>query len=170
MRPAVVAALLLIGCATEPELGAPRTFAQSVQRPLQPDFITPAFAARTQRLAATARRLWDEPERAARLPDTIARIADGEPGRAADVPATAADVATDEAWRLGVLRDDAGPVAGRLLGARGDRPHRRAAAAHLLGVARPPLGEIDDHRHRTDPDDDRPEATLLERVVRRLRL
>ena len=33
-----------------------------------------------------------------------------------------------------------------------------------------PLGELDDRRHRTRYDDDHPEATILQRLQRRLRL
>jgi len=40
----------------------------------------------------------------------------------------------------------------------------------VFGLDRRPLGEIDDREHRTDPHDDRPEATLWQRIARRLRL
>jgi hypothetical protein len=38
----------------------------------------------------------------------------------------------------------------------------------LLGFAHAPLPEISDRRHRTDPNDSRPEATWLQRLRRRL--
>ena len=40
----------------------------------------------------------------------------------------------------------------------------------LLGTSLHPLAEPDDRRHRTDPSDDRPEATFWQRLRRRLRL
>ncbi len=36
------------------------------------------------------------------------------------------------------------------------------------GLLRPPMSEPDDRRHRTDPDDDRPERSLWQRLSRRL--
>lgn len=41
------------------------------------------------------------------------------------------------------------------------------AALHLESRA---MGEANDRRHRTDPTDDRPEASLAQRLARRLRL
>jgi len=43
-------------------------------------------------------------------------------------------------------------------------------AIRLLGPPERALNEIDDRRHRTDPDDDRPERSLLDRLLRRLGL
>lgn len=45
-----------------------------------------------------------------------------------------------------------------------------AGLPFVLGADRRPLPEITDQRHRTDPDDVAPEATLVERIRRRLRL
>jgi len=43
-------------------------------------------------------------------------------------------------------------------------------AVWMLGTTRRPMGEIDDRMHRTRPDDNRPEASLWQRLRRRLRL
>jgi hypothetical protein len=45
-----------------------------------------------------------------------------------------------------------------------------AGLPFVLGADRRPLPEITDQRHRTDPEDVAPEATLVERIRRRLRL
>ena len=45
-----------------------------------------------------------------------------------------------------------------------------ALSMKLLGTSLHPLAETSDRRHRTDPSDDRPEATFWQRLRRRLRL
>ncbi len=45
-----------------------------------------------------------------------------------------------------------------------------AFTAGTLVIPTRPLPEIDDRRHRTDPNDDRPEASWWQRLRRRLRL
>lgn len=45
-----------------------------------------------------------------------------------------------------------------------------AALPAVLGLEHRPLREPGDREHRTDPNDDRPEATLWQRLARRLRL
>lgn len=83
------------------------------------------------------------------------------------------------------LTDDARALVARELRRRPDPTHLVLPTVHrlaehladdidllstLFGTWNHPLGEIDDRRHRTRFDDDRPEATLVERILRRLRL
>jgi hypothetical protein len=161
--------LLLCGCWSSPPVGGQHTALQSLQRPLTPDLTTATFAARTGRLAATLEHLASEPGRATRAAAMPGRLLGDELARGDDL----VDAATTIGGELGRGRDlgaSAASVLDHLAGPAGDRGHHTTAAARLLGLDRPPLGEIDDRRHRTDPDDDGPEAGFWQRILRRLRL
>ncbi|MBL8730703.1 MAG: hypothetical protein JNM25_19955 [Planctomycetes bacterium] len=168
--PIACTVLLLSACWSPPELGRPRTPLQTLQRPLAPDLTTAAFAARTRGLAAALAGLLAEPARVRNAAPVGERLIGGELRRAGELPARAAGLLHGEADRAAVLPHDAGGLLRQVAEPAGDRDHHLAATARLLGVDRRPLGEIDDQRHRTDPDDDRPEAGLWRRLVRRLRL
>lgn len=168
--PIACTALLLSACWSTPEVGRPRTAAQSLQRPLDPDFTTASFAARTRRLGSVFHRLIQEPGRAARAATAPGRALRSELARAEDLPATATGFVHREAYRTGSLHDDVGEVVHEVAAVEGDFDGHRTALARLLNVDDAPLGEISDRRHRTDPADERPEATLWQRILRRLRL
>ena len=171
MRLAAVLLLLpFAACAIEPELGARPSLAQSLQRPLQFDLSPGSLAARSSRIAALWDELQDEPGRLSRLTAAPAWIGDRAARRSTALPAAAARLVSGEAARPPAAVTRLEQLGAHLAAPEGDLASHQAAAAHLLGVARPPLGEIDDVRHRTDPDDDRAERSLWERLVRRLRL
>ncbi len=168
--PIACAGLLLGACWSPPEPGRPRTPLQSLQRPLAPDLTTAAFAARTHGLAAALARLAAEPARIGTAVPVAGRLVAGEYTRAVDLPAATAGLVHAAADRAAALPGSAGGVLRHVAAADGDREHHVAATVRLLGVDRQPLGEIGDRQHRTDPDDDRAEAGLWQRLVRRLRL
>lgn len=171
MRLAVVAVpLLSAACVTEPELGARPSLAQSLQRPLQFDLSPGSMAGRSARLAALWDELQDEPGRLARLTTAPAWIGERAARRSAALPATGARILADETARPPAAVARLEQLGAHVATPEGDLASHAAATAHLLGVARPPLGEIDDVRHRTDPDDDRAERSLWDRLIRRLRL
>lgn len=101
----------------------------------------PQSTSRDSLLSAPLRRV-------AALPTTLARLAGGELNRRPEPPA--------ELWRQPqqYARDLAEGV---------------VTAATLLQGSAHPLDESDDRHHRTSPHDDRPEASWLDRIRRRLR-
>jgi hypothetical protein len=162
--------LLCAACWSPPEPGRPRTPLQSLQRPLQPDLSTASFAARTRRLAAMFVQMTGEPGRIQKTVPVAERLFAGEVARTGRLPATATWIVHDEADRTAALQGDAGDLLHEVVTPEGDGDRHAAIGARLLGIDRRPLGEIDDRQHRTDPDDNRAEATLWQRLVRRLRL
>ncbi len=163
-------AQLLSACWSAPEPGRPRTPVQVLLRPLEPDFTTAAFAARGRHLGWAWRQLTQEPGRAADAAPVPARALGSELRRASALPAAAAGLLHRETNRAGQLHHDARMMLWQVAAPASDHDHHVAAAAQLLGIDEAPLGEIDDRRHRTDPDDDHPEASLWQRIARRLRL
>lgn len=172
VRAAIACAALLPfgGCWSAPELGAVRTPVQSLRRPLEPDLTTAAFAARGRRLSHVLDELTGEPGRAADLTAVPGRLLHTELTRSRELPGTATKLLGGEARRAARLADGTGMLWDRLLEPEGDDTHHVTATARLLGIDRAPMGEISDRRHRTDPADDRPELSLWQRLVRRLRL
>lgn len=168
--PFACTALLLGACWSPSEPGRPRTPLQVLQRPLEPDLTTASFAARVRRLSATTAWLTTSPARLARSHATATHLVGNELARSADLlPATGA-LLHDETQRVTAGTATATRWLHGVVEPGGDRTHHGAVTARLLQLDRPPLGEIGDRRHRTDPDDDRPEPSLLERLRRRLRL
>ncbi|MBX3463362.1 MAG: hypothetical protein KF830_09335 [Planctomycetes bacterium] len=168
MRPLALG-LLLAACVAPPEPGVRPTALQSLQRPLVPDLTPAAFTTRMHGLAFVLGELAEEPARLHRALSTPERVLAGTTRRADALAEDVVAAPRAELGRLADLEPNARAV-GPLLLPDGDAAHRRAAAARLLGVAKPPLDEISDRHHRTDPDDDAPEMALPERVLRRLRL
>ncbi len=162
-RLTAAAPLLLAACYATPPLEAPRTASNLVKSVLAHDLSTAGFAARAEDVGEVLGLLAKEPARPRRLPATAGTIA---------------------ATGLG----DAGHIAGRLEGIAASETRRRPAFERLSPLVAPlraddvrhtgavlltpaaPLGEIDDVRHRTDPNDDSPEDDLWTRLRRRLRL
>lgn len=110
-----------------------------------------------------------------------------EAGRLADVQPAASQLAAIDRDRMPALVRDLRAVPGRELDRLPDAlelepltgeldPHRfgrdlRATTEQmprLLWLERQPMEEHDDSRHRTDPDDVHPEASLWRRILRRL--
>jgi hypothetical protein len=118
--------------------------------------------------------------RRARALDALPAAAASELARTGRL-ARAGSIAGAETQRLPALLDTAHAVGAAEL-ARRPQPLRLVPTARRLGqdvadglvtgwqllAGRRPLGEPDDREHRTDPTDERPEATWWQRVRRRL--
>lgn len=165
---AFAAAAVLTACVAAPDADAPKGLGTSLQRVLAIDLSRPALSERSRGLADTGTSLG---QLALRTPD-------------ADSWGT---VAGAPAQRFGGLQRSSARLVEFALRPRGQGTERLFASAApqqvtsqlteslaglpwVLGADRRPLAEIDDLRHRTDPDDDHPEADLIERLRRRLRL
>ena len=170
MRPSsanavAVAAVLWLGACTAvpPEERGPLATAQ---RMLAIDFGPQAAAKQSrawQRLRAV---VGSDAQRAGELPAASSALA-GELQRAADARTTAATTVAGIARKPRPLpkelRTDPAQWAAGIVDAL-------AALPGLLRFDRRAMNEPNDRRHRTNPFDDRPEATLAQRLVRRLRL
>ena len=168
MRPVrltLLATIVLSGCYTAPPLGAPKTPVSVLQHVFAGDLSTSGFADRTRGAETTLRALAAEPLRTARIAPTAGRILADEPGRLAEIAPRTKSIAADELARI----PSAAHVATVLFPSPPARPAEdiRRVARRLLGTEAF-LGEIDDVRHRTDPDDDHPEKSLWQRLRRRL--
>lgn len=143
-----------------------------------PDFVHEShrLTAVDMGLASSARRLTNLTHRLAAAPAELSRLGNlwqarplvaAELRRGARMPAKAASLAGTDLARqprlpTGLLRRPA------------DYAHDLAedlvTTAQLLQGSHHPLAEISDRRHRTSPDDDRPELSWIDRIRRRLRL
>jgi hypothetical protein len=160
-RPLLLLAVLpLAACAGQPRHRSPLAAAGRV---LAIDFDQRRVAhvgALPERLHTGAS---SELARVGDLPPPAPLVAN-ETTRLVDASRTAKHLAANEASRRPNLPDvvlpDAGTFGQALADALADLP--------ALLWPRRPMGEIDDRRHRTDPADDRPEASLWQRLRRRL--
>lgn len=165
----LLACAVLGGCAMNFAPGADRGPIESLQRVLAIDFSTSAVAHRQAGIELAVHGLGHE---AARL------------GKLTEVPGK---VAHKTGTRLAAVSHDSVALLARELSPEFSVPPGAEAhfsASHyaqsladnladlpvIFGVAHRPMGEHDDLRHRTDPHDDHPEATFLERLRRRLLL
>lgn len=114
-------------------------------------------------ITETASTLAAEPGRAARVPAGVLRAVDMP--AAANAPATLGSIARAELRRAPTIP----ALVRRTPDAATIRRDAATIAREVFGDGTP-LDEIDDARHRTDPLDDRPEATLWQRIRRRLHL
>jgi hypothetical protein len=166
--PSPVVLLLLIAACTAPTEGTHNPVA-GAQRVLAVDFAPSVIARRQQALQRLPGHVAHEAHRAARIGDVPADAA-AELTRTADIPRTASTIAGGEAARTGNIPHTVAAivptpeeVGQRLADDLGNTPA-------YLGLTHRPLREVDDREHRTDPDDDRPEKTLWQRLARRLGL
>jgi len=114
----------------------------------------------------------------------VRSVVGAESQRAGELP-TASTVLAEELQRAAEARKAAATTAAQI--ARKPRPVPKdlrtepaqwaagivdvlAALPAALRLEQRAMSEANDHRHRTDPSDDRPEATLVQRLIRRLRL
>lgn len=100
--------------------------------------------------------------------DSAGQVLARESDRLDDAPRSAVALVDREGDRLGDLRNSRGFTA---LDPSTDLADLGDDLRHLprtLRLDRPMMGESDDRRHRTDPDDDRPEASFGPRLWRRL--
>ena len=140
----------------------------------------------------SAARLWTDWFSPAAVGRDLASAADRaaglakEPRRLTQASATAGNILAAEPRRLRGLGDSGGELLGRELRRTPFLPsptlqraldplsrlHNLAGVvrdpSHVLGLDRRILGEPDDLEHRTDPADDRPEASLGARIWRRI--
>lgn len=159
-----LAGLLLAACAAAPD--DERGPLAAARRVLAIDFGPRANEQRSvawQRLRAAVQ---SESTRAGSLPLPSALLA-AEGQRTAHARSTAATTVGLVARRPrpvpGALRPDPAQWAAGLVDAL-------AALPAVLRLEQRAMGEATDRRHRTDPNDERPETSLLRRLVRRLGL
>ena len=161
--------LLPTGCYTAPELKAHPSWPERIQRVFASDFSTTGWARRSEALRRPFTAVPGELLRVERFKTVPAAAAESVARAGERIPQTVATLAANELERPLNARTS---VFARLAPDRIAHDVGEAAASvpHVLGLDRRPLGEIDDREHRTDPHDDRPEATLWQRIARRLRL
>lgn len=167
---ALAIATALTACTSRPTLQSPRPLSaplHSAVRVFDLWFSPTAIASDARACAtATGALLGREFERGSTR-RTLNLLA-AEPGRAATLADDASALVGSETARLGNLarpphRAEFDP---RRTLARLRASLRRLPA--LLQLDRRALGEPDDRQHRTDPDDDHPEASWFARLARRL--
>lgn len=159
--------MLLAGCYAAPAPDAQRTPATLLQRVFAHDLSTSGFQARTGHAGEVLQTLAREPARAGRLPAASKQLAKDTAARGGQVPADTAQLVRTEMAR----RPDPKRIPALFAVADFAKvPRDIARVSTRVANSNAPLGEIDDVRHRTDPDDDRPEADLWTRLCRRLRL
>jgi hypothetical protein len=168
MRVAVLQLLLVSmlagGCATpDDDRHSPLAAAQRV---LAIDFGPQAFGRRMDGLQRAPGALAGEFRRTSALQTGLPAV-EPELARVAVARQRLGDLAGREAARRPQAAADVAHLPQRWTQ---DLVDALANAPYVLGLHRRPLGERDDRQHRTDPDDQRPEATLWQRIARRLRL
>ena len=166
-RGTLVLLAALCGCITTsgPSTRGPL---HGVESWLTPDFGVENFARRADRLSQLGPHVATEAARAGRLTAVPRKIVAHDAKAFADMPHQFSDIAGSELERRPHLRSVApmgtpDEVASRLAEDLANLPA-------ILGLERRPMGEHDDREHRTDPDDDRPEKTFGQRLLRRLGL
>ncbi len=160
--------LALTACVGKPELAEPTSATTGARSLLAEDFSKATFARRTSAVAdrtvslfAGEFRSFDSMswERLTTAPDRRLEGLGRTAGKVADLATRRRFAhAEDLTQELSLPR------------AAHDVSETLASMPILLATDRQPLGEIDDKRHRTDPFDDSPEASLIDRLRRRLRL
>lgn len=156
---------LVAACYAAPQADD-RSFAASCQRTFAADLSQPGFARRTESIGRGSQGLASELSRSTRLPTAPLPWTVG-PAPQTDLPTQLATDLQTEAARLPQLTSSAAALASRLFA-----PQAIGTATDTvptaLGLDRAPLGDPDDAEHRTDPSDQQPEATLWQRLRRRL--
>ena len=159
---------LLAGCFAPPERGDQSPPAR-VARVLDADWSVAGWNSRCEAFARSWAALGSELQRVERLPGRTAELASGSPSALGAVPARAEAALASELARLehlsvpATLRPNPEAWAQQTATAL-------AVLPYLLGFDRRPLGEPSDREHRTDLHDERPEATVWQRIARRLPL
>lgn len=159
---------LLAGCVTEPELQEPTSATTGVRGMLATDLSRASFARRTNAVGDNTLALFSSEFRRP-LTANWSHVVEAPEHRLTGMARTAGELsglatrsrmrhAEDLARELSVSH------------AAHDLGETMASLPIFLGTDRRPMGEIDDKRHRTDPFDDSPEASLVDRLRRRLRL
>lgn len=172
MRPCVyLACLCVAACSGTPTRTAPRPLdapVRSMSR-MYEMFLSPAAIGRDvgEMRDRTRSLLANETDVRAPL-DSAGNLLRTETNRLGDAPRSAGRLLGAESERLGDLRTSPGYQALDPRQDLADLGQSVRALPHTLQLDRRPMGESDDRRHRTDPDDDRPEASFGARLWRRL--
>ena len=157
---------LASGCVSEPRIEETGLLA-SARRLLAVEASPRAARRKIGELTYWRRQLAAEASRLPRLARRPGPPLRDEFGRVARLSGRARELADAARRRLppnvGVLLPDPAEL-GRELA------EDTAFVMLMFGAGKRPLGEYDDREHRTDFRDDRPEATLWQRIARRLRL
>ena len=173
MRRLLIAWLLLAAaCAVRPTIDQPRRLDAPVQSAgrLVGLFLGPQALARDcRRFATRATGLAAaELEPIQGVPRALSSAVAVETGRIQHVPATLKTGAASAAQRLGALAAAPPAMLRALSAALADLGPALHEVPQWLLLDYRPLEEPDDLRHRTDPADDHPEASVLSRLLRRI--
>jgi hypothetical protein len=169
--PKIAAALccLLAGCYTAPRLQEDRSPVSRVQHVFARDFSTSGWLAHYENVARLLGGTGPEIARVQHLQAQATTLASAGQTKVAGVPEKAGSLALSELgrWQRARVPADLEPSPERWATTLADR---MANVPRFLRLDRRPMSEPGDLEHRTDPHDERPEATFWERVWRRLQL
>lgn len=169
--PKIAAALgcLLAGCYAAPRLQEDRSPVSRVQNVFARDFSTSGWRAHYENVARLLGGAGTEVARIQHLQAGATTLASASQTKVAGMPEKAGSLALSELgrWQRARVPEDLEPSPERWAATLADR---LASVPRFLRLDRRPLNEPDDLEHRTDPHDERPEATFWERVWRRLQL
>lgn len=168
---AAVLAALVAGCRGQPTTRSPRPLDAPVTalRRLHEEFTsTEAIAARLDSLRERVPSFLPDGSEYHDIARTLGQIAGREAESLGRLPPHVARWLDDQTGSLVDLQESSAVLVGMVTA---DVPDLRQSVAELplvLHVEHRPLGEPDDLRHRTDPDDDHPEASFTARLLRRI--
>ena len=160
--------ILLAGCISQPELQEPTSATTGVRGVLATDLSRTSFARRTNAIGENTVSLFAR-ELSRPLTANWGHVAEAPDRRLTGMARTAGEL-SGLATRSRLHHADELARELSLNNAAHDLGETMANMPILLRNDRRAMGEIDDKRHRTDPFDDTPEASLVDRLLRRLRL
>lgn len=161
--------LLAVGCYTPPDGTEARTPTAKLQRVFASDLSIAGWQHRSEGFSRLGPALGAEAARVERFAPSVGSMTTGFTTDATDLPDGIAQLVGAEVGHLQRAQVPAQlrPSADRWAGQVADC---LALLPVMFGFDRRMLGEPSDREHRTDPHDDRPEATLWQRLSRRLGL
>lgn len=170
-RPTIAAALccLLTGCYTAPRLEDDLSPVSRAKNVFARDLSTSGWIAHYENVARLLSGIGPEVSRLARIEPRATGLASASQSRVAALPAQAGSLAISELgrWQRAELPTALEPNLDQWSHTLADR---LANVPRFLRLDRRAMSEPGDMENRTDPHDERPEATLWERVRRRLQL
>jgi hypothetical protein len=160
---------LLAGCYAAPRLGESNTPLARVENTLARDLSTAGLLARFDNVTRHVAGLGSEFGRLQHIEPRATGLASASVAKFTAMPAKAASLGQSELgrWQREEIPASLTPDLDRWSRTLADR---LANVPRFLGLDHLPMGEPNDLEHRTDPHDERPEATFWARVRRRLRL
>jgi len=161
--------LLAVGCYTPPDGDEARTPTAKLQRVFASDLSIAGWQHRSEGFSHLGPALGSEAGRVDRFAPKVDLMANSITTDAVDLPDRIVEGFANERAHLerAEIPIQLRPSADRWAGQVADC---LALLPTLFGFDHRMLGEPSDREHRTDPHDDRPEATLWQRLSRRLGL